>query len=66
MTPTQTISKTAALAKARTAARLLADARERHETAIRTAASVASRSEIADAVGLSKNRVQQIIHGVNR
>ncbi len=66
MMATTTLSKTAALAKARTAARLLADAKDRHELAIQTAATVASRSEIAEAVGLSKNRVQQIIHGVNR
>lgn len=64
---TATKTKTQTLADARRAARLLADANERHTNAIRAAAEAgASRTEIGDAVGLSKTRVQQIIHGTNR
>lgn len=64
---TATLTKAQALAAARRAAKLLRDAEERHEAAIRSAADLqASRTEIADAVGLSRTRVQQIIHGKNR
>jgi hypothetical protein len=64
---TTTLTKAQALGKAKTAARLLGDAEDRHAVAIRAAAEAgASRTEIADAVGLSRTRVQQIIHGKNR
>lgn len=55
------------IAAVRRAAGLLEQAEERQTTAIRAAATAgASRQEIANAVGLSKTRVQQIIHGTNR
>lgn len=57
-----TDAKKKALAYARRAARSARDARVRRDDAIRSAAGVASYREVAEAVGLSKPRIQKIVN----
>lgn len=56
-----TVTKRQALAAARRATQNAGDSLDKRDDAIRAAAEFASLREIAEAVGLSKPRVHQIV-----